>query len=85
VAVSINSIDLITEPTFAEITSETVTTEIRAQLDAAVAAIPRTHRWDPSRDRVFELKKQHLCASETGPLQKASRLLKSQLRQRTDK
>jgi hypothetical protein len=44
------------EPTFAEITSETVTAELRAQLDAAVAAIPPAHRHDPSRDEVFESK-----------------------------
>jgi hypothetical protein len=54
--VSFNSIDLVTESTFAETASETVTTELRAQLDAAVAAIPPAHRGDPSRDEIFESK-----------------------------
>ena len=53
---SINSINLTMEPTFAETTSETVTAELRAQLDAAVAAIPPTHHCNPSRDEVFESK-----------------------------
>jgi hypothetical protein len=41
------------EPTFATSTSETVTAELRAQLDAAVAAIPQRHVTDPSWDEVF--------------------------------
>lgn len=44
------------EPTFAESTSETVTAELRAQLDAAVAALPPAHCLNPSRDEVFESK-----------------------------
>jgi hypothetical protein len=53
---SIDSIDLIMEPTFAETASETVTTELRAQLDAVMAAIPPAHHLDPSGDEVFESK-----------------------------
>jgi hypothetical protein len=34
------------EPTFAETASETVTTKLRAQLDAAMAAIPPAHHKD---------------------------------------
>jgi hypothetical protein len=44
------------EPIFAESTSETVTAELQAQLDEAVAAIPPAHRLYPSRDEVFESK-----------------------------
>jgi hypothetical protein len=49
------------EPIFAESASETVTAELRAQIDAAVAAIPAAHRIAPidgeyteSRDAAFE-------------------------------
>jgi hypothetical protein len=49
------------EPTFAESTNETVTTELRALIDAATAAIPPAHRRAPidgeyaqSRDAAFE-------------------------------
>jgi len=44
------------EPTFAASTSETVTAELRAQLDAAIAAIPHRHATNPSRDEVFQTK-----------------------------
>jgi hypothetical protein len=44
------------EPTFAASTSETVTAELRAQLDAAIAAIPQRHVTNPSRDEVFQSK-----------------------------
>lgn len=55
-AVRINSIDSIIEPIFTEITSETVTAELQAQLYAALAAIPPAHRLNPSRDEGFESK-----------------------------
>lgn len=42
------------EPIFAASTSETVTAELRAQLNKAVAAVPPAHRLYPSRDEVFE-------------------------------
>jgi hypothetical protein len=49
------------EPIFAESTSETVTAELRAQIDASIAAIPAAHRIAPidgkyteSRDAAFE-------------------------------
>jgi hypothetical protein len=35
------------EPIFAESSSETVTAELRAQLDAAVAALPPAHCLNP--------------------------------------
>jgi len=44
------------EPTFAASTSETVTAELRAQLDAAVAAIPHFHAINPGHDEVFQSK-----------------------------
>jgi hypothetical protein len=44
------------EPTFAASTSETITAELRAQLDAAIATIPHRHVTDPSRDEVFQTK-----------------------------
>jgi len=44
------------EATFATSTSETVTAELRAQLDAAIAAILQRHVTDPSRDEVFQSK-----------------------------
>jgi MULE transposase-like protein len=44
------------EPIFAASTSETVTAELRAQLDEAVADVPPAHRLHPSRDEVFESK-----------------------------
>jgi hypothetical protein len=44
------------EPTFAASTSETVTAKLRAQLDAAIAAIPHRHATNPSRDEVFQTK-----------------------------
>jgi hypothetical protein len=50
----INSVNI--EPTFAKSTSETVTAELRAQLDAAVAALPPAYCLNPSRDEVFESK-----------------------------
>jgi MULE transposase domain len=55
--VSINTIISINmEPIFAASTSETVTAELRAQLDAAVAAIPPAHHLNPTRMEVFESK-----------------------------
>jgi hypothetical protein len=50
----INSMNI--EPTFAESTSETVTAELRAQLNAAVATLPLAHCLNPSRDEVFKSK-----------------------------
>jgi len=44
------------EPTFAASTSETVTAELRAQLDAAVDAIPYLHATNPSDNEVFQSK-----------------------------
>jgi hypothetical protein len=44
------------EPTFAASTSETVTAELRAQLDAAVAAIPHRHAINPAHDEVYQSK-----------------------------
>jgi hypothetical protein len=41
------------EPTFAASTSETVTAKLRAQLDAAVAAIPHLHATNPNDNKVF--------------------------------
>jgi len=41
------------EPTFAASTSETVTAKLRAQLDAAVAAIPHCHAINPAHDKVY--------------------------------
>jgi hypothetical protein len=40
------------EPIFAESTSETVTAELRAQLDAAVATLPPAHRLNPTEDEL---------------------------------
>ena len=44
------------EPTFAASTSETVTAELRVQLDAAVAAIPHLHATNLSDNEVFQSK-----------------------------
>ena len=54
--VSFNSTTSTMEPTFAASTSETVTAELRAQLNAAIANIPPAHRLHPSRDEIFESK-----------------------------
>jgi hypothetical protein len=54
--VSFNSTTSTMEPTFAASTSETVTAELQAQLNAAIANIPPAHRLHPSRDEVFESK-----------------------------
>jgi hypothetical protein len=43
IVISINSIDSTMEPIFAESAGETVTAELHAQLDAAVAALPLVH------------------------------------------
>jgi hypothetical protein len=40
------------EPIFAESASETVTAELRAQLDAAVAALPPAHRLNPTENEL---------------------------------
>jgi hypothetical protein len=42
------------EPIFAESTSETVTTELRAQLDAALAALPPAHCLSPQENKLAE-------------------------------
>ena len=42
------------EPTFTATASETVTAELRAQLDAAVATIPPAHRLNPVEQERFE-------------------------------
>jgi hypothetical protein len=44
------------EPAFAASTGETVTAELRDQLNAAIANTPQAHRLHPSRDEVFESK-----------------------------
>jgi hypothetical protein len=44
------------EPIFAASTSETVTAELQAQLNEAVAAVPLAHRLHPGQDEVFESK-----------------------------
>ena len=44
------------EPIFAASTSETMTAELQAQLNEAVAAVPMAYRHHPSRDEVFESK-----------------------------
>ena len=54
--VSINSIDSTMEPTFAASTSETVTAELQAQLDAAIAAILQRYVTNPSWNEVFQSK-----------------------------
>jgi hypothetical protein len=38
------------EPIFAEPAGDTVTAELRAQLDAAVAALPPAHRLNPTEN-----------------------------------
>jgi hypothetical protein len=40
------------EPIFVESASETVTAELRAQLDAAVAALPPAHCLDPTKNKL---------------------------------
>ena len=40
------------EPIFAESASETVTAELRAQLDAAVATLPPAHRLNPTENEL---------------------------------
>jgi hypothetical protein len=40
------------EPIFAESASETVTAELRAQLDAAIAALPLAYRLDPTENEL---------------------------------
>jgi hypothetical protein len=42
------------EPIFAESASETVTAELRAQLDAAVAALPPAHRLAPTENELSD-------------------------------
>jgi hypothetical protein len=48
------------EPTFATSTSETVTAELRAQLDAAIATTPHRHAINPNREEVFPTKEAAL-------------------------
>jgi hypothetical protein len=52
VVLKINLIDSTMEPTFAESASETVTAELCAQLDAAVAALPSAHRLNPTKNEL---------------------------------
>ena len=40
------------EPLFAKSASKTVTAELRPQLDATVAALPRTHRLNPTENEL---------------------------------
>jgi hypothetical protein len=54
IVISINSIDLTMEPIFAKSTSETVTAELRAQLDAAVAALPPAHHLNPNENELSD-------------------------------
>jgi len=68
------------EPIFAESASETVTAKLRAQLDAAVAALP-----PPLRTSCLTLKKQLTYSFKTRPLRRASLLLQSLLRHTRDK
>ena len=44
------------EPTFTASTSETVTAELQAQLDAAIAAILQRYVTNPSWNEVFQSK-----------------------------
>jgi hypothetical protein len=52
--ISINSIDSTMEPIFAESASETVTAELRAQLDAAIAALPPAHCLNPTENELSD-------------------------------
>jgi hypothetical protein len=49
-----DSIDSTMEPIFAESASETVTAELCAQLDAAIAALPPTHRLNPTENKLSD-------------------------------
>jgi hypothetical protein len=49
-----DSIDSTMEPIFAESASETVTAELCAQLDAAIAALPPTHRLNPTENELSD-------------------------------
>jgi hypothetical protein len=51
---NINLIDSAMEPIFAKSASETVTAELRAQLDAAVAALPPAHHLNPTENEQSE-------------------------------
>ena len=48
------------EPIFAESASETVTAELRAQLDAAVAALPPAHFLAPTENELSRLLRSSL-------------------------
>ena len=48
----VNPMDSTMEPIFAESASETMIAELRAQLDAAVAAIPPAHRLNPTENEL---------------------------------
>ena len=50
----LNKPNITIEPTFTATASETVTAELRAQLDAAVATIPPAHRLNPVEQERFE-------------------------------
>jgi hypothetical protein len=71
------------EPILAESASETVTAQLRAQLDAAVAALPTASTLP--RTSCLPLEKQRVHGFRTGPLQKALPLLQSLQRHIKDK
>jgi hypothetical protein len=64
------------EPTFAASTSETVTAGLRAQLDAAIAAIPYRHATNSSRDEVFQSKEAAFARLQDGAFIKGFALVK---------
>jgi hypothetical protein len=52
------------EPIFAESTSETVTAELRDQLDAAITALPPTHCLNPTENELSVSQDAALVAQE---------------------
>jgi hypothetical protein len=58
------------EPIFAEPVGDTVTAELRTQLDAAVAALPPARRLNPTENEPPTLEMQLWPGFKTGLLQK---------------
>src|ERR1700730_1539739 len=71
------------EPTFTDVSSETVTAELVAQLTTAIAALPPPTAPIPVRTSLPSQERQHIPGSRTGPSQRDLPLSPSLQRQRT--